>query len=388
MSDRVLHLAFDATACLGTRTGVGRFATEVLARLGRRDDIDTTAFAVSWRGRNTLSDVVPDGVHVANRPMAARPLRLAWRSTGHPTIERWTGPIDVVHGPNFVVPPTRAAARVVTVHDLTPVRYPELSTRDTLEYPGLVQRAIDDGAWVHTHSSFVAAEIIEHFGARPERVVVVPSGVTPLVPSTPTSDAARGRQIAGATRYVLALGTIEPRKDLPALVEAFDLLALDDADLHLVVAGPDGWGIQAFRDAVAAATNRDRIVAVGRVDEETRAALLRGAALLAFPSRYEGFGLPPLEAMAAGTPVVSTDAGALAEVLGDAAELVPARLLAADRPAGIEALAASLARVLADEDRRTALIAAGLERSARFTWDATADRLADLYHRAAQHRSW
>jgi glycosyltransferase involved in cell wall biosynthesis len=308
---------------------------------------------------------------------------MLWRRSDHPVIERWTGEIDVVHGPNFVVPPTRDAARVVTVHDLTPVRFPELSTRDTLEYPGLVRRAIADGAWVHTHSAFVAAEIVDHFAVHPDRVVVIPSGVSPLAPETDTSDAARGRSIAGAARYVLALGTSEPRKDLPALVAAFDCIAESDAEVRLVLAGPEGWGIDALRDAVARATHGRRIVQVGRVGEDERAALLRGASVLAYPSRYEGFGLPPLEAMAAGTPVVSTDAGALAEVVCPAAEVVSSRLLAEDRPAGIEALAVALARVLTDDVRRAELIAAGTEHAARYTWGSTAARLADLYHRAA-----
>ena len=157
MTRSPLRLAFDATALLGVRTGIGRFATELLDRLATRDDLDVSAFAVSWRGRDALADAVPDGVRVVARPMAARPLRLAWTRTDHPVIERFTGPIDVVHSPNYVVPPTRHAVRLVSVFDLTPVHHPELSTADTLAYPALIARAVRGGAWVHTASRFVAS---------------------------------------------------------------------------------------------------------------------------------------------------------------------------------------------------------------------------------------
>src|SRR5437764_10137838 len=200
-----------------------------------------------------MDDIVPKGVAVSTRPMAARPLRWAWRHGDRPAIETWTGPVDVVHGTNFVVPPARAAASVVTVHDLTPMRFPELAHRATLDYDVLLRRALGRGAWVHTVSSFVAAEVLEHFGADPARVVTVPEGVPDVAPADP----ADGWRLAGGKRYVLALGTIEPRKDHAALVRAFDEVAGADETIRLVVAGPDGWGTDAYLAAVAAARHRD-----------------------------------------------------------------------------------------------------------------------------------
>jgi len=377
-----LRLAYDATACLGARTGVGVFTEEVLARLGPRDDLDVTAYAVTWSGRGRLGSVVPEGVRVVTRPMAARPLREAWRRADVPPIEWWTGPVDVVHGPNFVVPPARHAARVVTVHDLTPVRFPELCTADTLAYPGLIRRALRGGAWIHTPSQFVADEVVEAFGADPARVVAIPNGVTEIGPDVTGRDAAEGVRLAGSARYLLAIGTIEPRKDLPWLVDAFDVLAASHRDVSLVVAGPDGWGVADFERAVARAAHRARIVRFGWVGPDQRAALLRGATALAYPSRYEGFGLPPLEAMAAGVPVVATDAGARPEVLGDAADLVPVGAGLAPT-ARADALADALARVLDDDAHRARLVTAGRERAATYSWDATTARLVDLYRLAA-----
>lgn len=363
-----LRVAYDATPLFGPRTGVGVYTYEVLARLGTSDDLEVVAYAATWRGRGRLAELVPAGVRAVGRPMAARPLRAAWSRLGTPPIEWWTGPVDLVHGPNYVVPPTRGDA-LVSVHDLTPVRYPELCTRDTLAFPGLIQAAIDRGAWVHTGSAFVADEIRSHFRVDPERVVAIHDGLTPLSPADP----AGGRALAGADRYVLALGTVEPRKDLPGLVAAFDQVAARDTDVRLVVAGPDGWGADAFHAAVASAAHRDRIVRLDWLDDPDRDALVHGATAFAYPSRYEGFGFPPLEAMSAGVPVVATTAGSLPEVLGDAAVLVPV--------GDVGALAAALGQVLADEAVRDRCRAAGSAQAHRYSWDEAVDRLIDLYRR-------
>jgi glycosyltransferase involved in cell wall biosynthesis len=365
-----MRVALDATALLGERTGVGVMTAEVLERLAVRDDVELRLFAVTWRGRDELGALAPAGAVVVRRPLAARPLRAAWQRTNGPPIEWWTGAVDVVHGPNFVVPPARQAGRVVTIHDLTVLHYPQLCTADTLRYPPLLRRAIASGAWVHTVSRFVADEVRDAFAIDPERVVVVPNGVTTDAPGDP----AVGRQLAGHERYVLALGTIEPRKDHPTLVAAFDELAAEQPELGLVIAGPDGWGATDLAAALGRCHHADRITRLGFVDPPTRAALLAGAAAFAYPSVYEGFGLPPLEAMAAGTPVVATDAGAVPEVVGDAALLVPV-----GDPA---ALAGALAQVLEDEAVAARLVAAGRRRCLRYSWDATVDGLVALYGRA------
>ncbi len=314
-----LAVGFDATPLLGRPTGVGVFCAGALEGLGGRDDVAVSAFAVSWRRRAGIADRVPAGVGSAQRPMPARPLHAAWNRFPGPPLEWFVGAVDVAHGSNFVVPPTRRAARVVTVHDLTVCLYPELCDVPTLAYPGLIRRAVADGAWVHTPSEFVAAEVVAELGVDPERVRAVHHGVPRLPPAAETHGIALP---AGCGRYVLAVGTVEPRKDYPLLVRSFAAVAAAHPDTALVVVGGDGWGSDRFAEAVAASPVRDRIVRAGYLDEAALAAVLRGAAVLAYPSKYEGFGFPPLQAMAVGVPVVATAAGAVPEVVGDGAWLV------------------------------------------------------------------
>jgi glycosyltransferase involved in cell wall biosynthesis len=347
--------------------------SELLTHLAQRSELQITGYAVTWRGRKRLAAALPPNVTAADGsaiPMAARPLHQAWLRSDHPHIDRWIGRHDVVWGPNFVVPPTHAPGQLVTIHDLTPVRFPELVTDDARRFPELIRRAIRRGAWVHAVSHFVRDEVVEHFDVDPDRVRVVANAAVP----TPPGDPAEGRKLAGGDRYILALGTVEPRKDLPTLVAAFDQLATDDPDLRLVIAGPDGWGAEALDTALAHVDgdHRQRIARLGWVDDDERVALMRGASVYAYPSIYEGFGMPPLEAMSAGVPVVATRAGALPEVCGDAADLVPV--------GDAVALAAAIERVLSDESHRDDLVRRGHVVATRYSWPDAAEQFSRLLH--------
>jgi len=362
---------------LGTPTGVGVFCLGALTALGKRDDLDVRAFAVSWRRRSGMTALLPPGVIASQRPMPARPLHSLWGRGAWPPVEFFVGPVDVVHGTNFVVPPTRTAAAVVSVHDLTPLHHPELCNPATLAYPGLIRRAVGRGAWVHTDSAFVAEEVIEAFGVEPARVRAVAPGVPPLPHLVPGAARPLVEPLLppGTGRYVLAIGTAEPRKDLPGLVRAFDVLADRHRDLALVLAGPPGWGEGALSAAVEQARAGSRVVRTGWLEPPVLAALLAEATVLAFPSVYEGFGFPPLEAMAAGIPVVATRAGSLPEVLGDGASLVDV--------GDSDGLAEALAGVLDDPALRDRLVAAGTARAASFSWQRCGEELARLYRDAA-----
>jgi len=361
-----LRVAFDATSLLGARTGVGEVTAHLLEHLGTRDELDISAYAVTWRGREELERALPANITAATRPFPARATRVLWPRVPTPKIELWTGPVDVVHATAFVAPPS-AAPVLLTIHDLTFARFPEMCTRDTLSYARLIRVALDRGATVHTYSDFVAEEVRATFDLAPDRVVRIHPGLAP----TEGGDPSRGRRLAGSDRYVLALATIEPRKNLPALVRAFDVVADEDPELRLVVGGPDGWGVEAFDAACATAQHRDRVRRLGYVDDRDRRDLLAGAALLAYPSIYEGFGHPPLEAMRAGVPVVASAGGALPEVLGDAA-LLP-------NPTDVDAIADALTRALGDEELRARLVRLGATRAERYAWPRATDEFSRLY---------
>lgn len=363
-----IRVALDGAPLLGTRTGVGDVATNLLDALVRSGDVDPVVYLIGRGGsrRPDLARLLPAGARLGTAALPARFVEPAWRHLGRPTIEHWTGAVDVVHAVNFVAPPARAPV-IVTVQDLGFVRFPHLVDPSALEFPDAIARAIRRGARIHAPSGFVASEVQDVFDVDEDRLIRVPLGITPIRDGDP----ARGHAIAGTSRYVLALGTVEPRKNLPALVAAFDIVANDDPLLSLVVAGPDGRGTEQLQDAIDRARAGDRVRRVGYLSSSERADVLTGASLLAYPSRYEGFGLPPLEAMSAGVPVVASNAGSLPEVLGDAA-------LSFD-PDDVDAMAAAMASVLGDGAERARLVERGLRWSARYDWTTTATMLVDAY---------
>lgn len=368
-----MRVALDATPLLGHPTGVGAFCHGALGALAARPGVVVHAYAVSWRRRNGIDALLPEGVDARQRPMPARPLHAAWSRHSKPPLEWFVGRVDVVHGTNFVVPPTSRAAAVASVHDLTPLHHPELCNPSTLAYPALIRRALGRGATIHTDSAFIAGEVAEAFGVGPDRVRVVAPGI-PDLPAVNEADATavvRGLLPGGSDRFCLAVGTAEPRKDLPGLVRAFGEIAARRAGVSLVLAGPPGWGEDELASAIDSSPARGRIVRTGWVDQAVLSALLARAAVLAYPSRYEGFGFPPLQAMRAGVPVVATRAGSLPEVLGDGAIMVDV--------GDHEGLVAALDSCLSDEPLRARLIESGRAWAGRYSWETCGAGLEALY---------
>ncbi len=373
-------VAFDVTPLLGFRTGLGLSTAEMWAALRDLDRPPTLRpFAIGLAGTPDPAEV-PTPVSRIRLP--TRALIAVWSRTDRLSMDHWLPATDVLHATNFAVGPTRRPT-LLTIQDIGFAVHPETADAVTRTFPGMIRRALDRGAAVHVTTRYLAGEVDGFFGpglVAAGRLHVVPLGIPDLGPA-PTTLAST--TLASTTLpptggpYVLALGSQEPRKNLPRLVRAFALVADELDDLRLVLAGPPGAGTPAVDATLATlpAAVRSRVVVTGPLNPAARRAVLSSAALLAYPSLYEGFGLPPLEAMSLGVPALVARAGALPEVAGPAAELVD--------PEDVDDLARGLRRLIVDSARRRQLIDDGRRHASQFTWATTAQGLATVYERLA-----
>ena len=336
---------------------------------------DLVPYTLSARARLQRDGVPPDTRFV---PIPARFLLTSWARRDSPRIDRWLRPAQVIHATNYLAPPSRLPT-LVSVYDCSFVRFPELCTPQVRAFDGLVRKAVERGATLHTGSEFVADEIEEIYGMglrAAGRLVVIPLGVPPLGDDAEMPPDVE-RALGGAP-FIVAIGTLEPRKNFAHLIGAFGELAARQPDIRLVIAGHDGPARPVIDAAIErlAPGVRERVVLAGGVTDAGRRALLERANLLAYPSIYEGFGFPALEAMTAGVPVVAARAGSIPEVTGDAALLV--------EPTNEAALAGEMERVITDDTTRAELIARGRDRVHAFSWDITARALTSCYRRIAE----
>lgn len=367
-----MRIGLDATPLLGARTGVGHYTARLLAAMvAENPGDDWVATAFTLRGRGGLPGVLPPGVRARALPLPARALREAWARTPFPPVEWLCGRVDVFHATNFVLPPLRRAAGVVTVHDLTFLRYPETVSQASLRYVDLVPRSIERAGVVCTPSNAVADEVRAAYRLDADRVVATPLGVDESwFDVRPPDEEARGR-LGLPERYILAVGTLEPRKNLGHLIAAYTRLRADAPDTPpLVLVGAQGWGPALELGSLPEAA----VVRTGYLDDDDLRRVVAGAACLAFPSLYEGFGLPPLEALACGVPVVATDLPVTRETLGTAATLTP--------PGDVDALAAGLAAAVGS-DRDPAEVAKRRDHARQWSWQRCAATTMECYRRAA-----
>ena len=368
------RVALDTGPLLGHRTGIGTTVALLLEGFATLDaPPDVRSYALSFRGD------LPSGT--TRLPLPAAAAHRLWGRMSHPRLDRWLGDAQVVHGTNHVVPPTRRP-RLVSVYDTWFLTHPDGVHPDVARMAAVLRRSVHDGAVLHTSSHASADRLRDLFGPlrRDLRIEVVHLGTPPRPPAHDRPDRTTPDlpgDLAGRS-WVLALGTRERRKNLPTLVEAYgrataSMGAVEREAVRLVVAGAPGNDDEAITAAVERlpADVRHHVLLLGSVTDARKTDLLSGAAVLAYPSLDEGFGLPLLEAMDLGVPVVASTAGSIPEVAGPAARLVPSD--------DVDGLAAALHAVLTDEAERLRLGRLGRERAAAFTWTETARRMADLY---------
>lgn len=377
-----LRVGFNATPLAAPLTGIGNYIVHLGAALSAGGEVDLYSFY----GNRWVHETPRPGTGGARASFARRMRDLAkpWipfkrglsqarqRLTFGRGVRRHG--IELYHEPNYVALPT-AVPSVTTIHDLSWLRYPETHPRDRVRWleramPGTLSRV----AAVLVDSEFVRNEVLAAFGVDASRIHVVPLGVAEAFRPRVAGETAPSLQALGLThgRYVLTVGTIEPRKNVGHVLDAYACLPARLRSRHpLVVAGAGGWRAKTLERQLQALASRGEIRFLGRVADDDLPGLYAGAAAFVFPSLYEGFGLPPLEAMASGVPVLVSDRASMPEIAGGAAMLLD--------PGQPERTAACLEAVLEDADRRAAMVERGLRRAAAFTWEACAAKTLDVY---------
>ena len=387
-----MRVLIDYRSALRARSGVGEYVFQLARALlteygaGQSETpLDLTLFSSSWKDRLVQDDEIA-GAAIVDRRVPVRLLNRAWHRLAWPPAEMLAGArFDLVHSPHPLLLPSRSAAQVVTIHDLDFLAHPERAQAEVRrDYPVLAREHAHRADQVIVPSRSTALDVERRLHVDPNRISVCPHGRPDWTP----------RAAPPAGGYVLFLGTLEPRKNIGGLLDAYERLcsAAPDAAARygsngrapvrvpeLLLAGMATDSARPWLERIGRAPLAGVVRYIGYVDPAARRQLYEGARLLVQPSFEEGFGLPVLEAMTAGVPVVAADRGALPEVLGDAGVLVD--------PEDPDALAAAIYRMLTDEGAAAASASKGVARSRDFDWRQTARGVYAAYQRAIAHHA-
>lgn len=372
-------VGIDVTAAVTQGGGIGRYTRELVrAVVDRGDDLKFRLFSARPPAELPVPDPVPRAPHVryCSAPLSDRWLYRLWYRLRLPLSIQWfTGRLDLFHSPDFVLPPVRGdVPTLLTVHDLSFVHYPQTFTPALVHYLNrVVPWSVSRATHILADSQATRDDLQAIWDVPPAKITVLYSGVgRHFRPATdgPALAAVRRRYKLGNAPYLLSVSTLQPRKNYNMLIRAFRPVAARHPH-RLVIAGGKGWLYEDVLAEVQRQGLEGRVHFAGFVGDADLPTLYSGADLFVFPSLYEGFGLPLLEAMACGVPVLTSTASSLPEVAGEAAVQLS--------PHDQEAWSAAMIRLLADEQRRAHLAAAGFARVEHFTWERAARRLHRLY---------
>ena len=366
-----MRVTLDIQAAIAQRAGVGRYTKSLVEHLGPFAGSDELRLFYFDFQRKGVPFPVPGASQHAVRWCPGRFVQKAWKTLNWPPYNWFAGAADVYHFPNFIRPPLKRGKSVVTIHDIAFIRYPQtLEPRNLAYLTAQIRQTVRNSDCIIAVSEFTAREIHHLLDVPRDRIVAIHEGLPDgyARPAQPLIDDAR-RSLKLERPYLLTVGTMEPRKNMAFLVEAFEKAAGFDGDL--VIAGMYGWKYEPILKKIIHSPRANRIRHLEYVDERYLPALYAGAELFVFPSLYEGFGFPPLESMACGTPVLSSAGGSLPEILGDAAEFVAEY--------NSDAWAAKICMLLEDKVRRAELIAKGGQLVKKYSWDETAKKTWAVY---------
>lgn len=383
-----MHVAINAHLLAHTRSfrraGVSNYVEALLIHLGEIDRQNRYT-VYTTRGLDSAALGLPPNFRVRSSrlPTINPRVRIPWEQLLAPALLR-VSHADVYHGVLNVMPLACPVPSVVTIHDLSAFLFPQTFRRVNRMYTRWAIRvAARRARYLLAVSEFTRREIVRWLHVPPERVVVTPNAADArFAPPDPAVIEAFRRRVGLPDRFVLFLGTLEPRKNLPLLLEAYARIARD-VDAPLLIGGAKGWLYEPILARAEQLGLGDRLRFVGYIDQEDQALWYAAATIFVFPSLYEGFGMPPLEAMACGTPVIVSNSSSLPEVVGATGSHPDQAAALVVPPTDADALAEAMLRLLSDADLRAELRNRGLARARCFSWRTTAERTLAVYREAA-----
>ncbi len=369
-----MRVLIDYRSALRARSGAGEYVHQLVAAMAAsspaRSGVEITIFSSSWKDRLIVPAEL-DGTQAIDLRVPVSILNLLWHRLEWPPAELLTrSRVDVVHSAHPLLMPARHAAQVITIHDLDFLSHPERTRAEVRrDYPSLARSHAGRADAIIVPSRFTLGEVVRLLGVAEDRVTLCPPGAPDWTPRT----------AAPGNGYLLFFSTLEPRKNVGTLLDAYERLVARRAVPELVLAGRATTDARPWLDRIARPPLAGHVRHVGYVDPANRRALYAGARLFVQPSFEEGFGMPVLEAMTAGVPVVAASRGALPEVLGGAGVLVD--------PDRADEIAAGMEKMLSDDPFAASCAKQGIDRARQFRWSETAAKVLDLYRQASERRA-